>query len=114
MSRNFQTYRTLQGSVVSIDGWRDLDAVQPLLDSCINAAIDLRQEPLDQAGAKLVRTEICGTRAHHPIRAGRPAGWLHRGRKSAAALATGVNPYKSLNNFINCGVGHGHLRDGGG
>ena len=34
----FRTYRTLQGSVVSIDGWRDLDAVQPLLDSCINAA----------------------------------------------------------------------------
>ena len=34
----FRTYRTLQGSVVSIDGWRDRDAVQPLLDSCINAA----------------------------------------------------------------------------
>ena len=34
----FRTYRTLQGGVVTIDGWRDLDAVQPLLDSCINAA----------------------------------------------------------------------------
>ena len=34
----FRTYRTLQGGVVTIDGWRDVDAVQPLLDSCINAA----------------------------------------------------------------------------
>ena len=34
----FRTYRTLQGGVVSIDGWRDVDAVLPLLDSCINAA----------------------------------------------------------------------------
>ena len=34
----FRTYRTLQGGVVTIDGWRDIDAVQPLLDSCINAA----------------------------------------------------------------------------
>ena len=34
----FRTYRTLQGGVVSIDGWRDIDAVQPLLDFCINAA----------------------------------------------------------------------------
>ena len=34
----FRTYRTLQGGVVSIDGWRDIDAVQPLLDSCISAA----------------------------------------------------------------------------
>ena len=34
----FRTYRTLQGGVVTIDGWRDVDAVQPLLDACINAA----------------------------------------------------------------------------
>ena len=34
----FRTYRSLQGGVVSISGWRDVDAVQPLLDSCIRAA----------------------------------------------------------------------------
>ena len=34
----FRTYRHLQGSAVTIGGWRDVDAVQPLLDSCIRAA----------------------------------------------------------------------------
>lgn len=34
----FRTYRHLQGAAVTIGGWRDVDAVQPLLDSCIRAA----------------------------------------------------------------------------
>ena len=34
----FRTYRSLQGGVVTISGWRDVDAVQPLLESCIKAA----------------------------------------------------------------------------
>jgi inorganic pyrophosphatase len=34
----FRTYRNLDGRVVTISGWRDVHAVQPLLDSCIKAA----------------------------------------------------------------------------
>ena len=34
----FRTYRNLDGRVVTISGWRDVHAVQPLLDSCIEAA----------------------------------------------------------------------------
>ena len=34
----FRTYRSLQDGVVTIGGWRDADAVLPLLDSCIKAA----------------------------------------------------------------------------
>lgn len=34
----FRTYRSLQGGTVTIGGWRDADAVLPLLDSCIKAA----------------------------------------------------------------------------
>ncbi len=34
----FRTYKSLEGRVVVIDGWRDCDAVEPLLNSCITAA----------------------------------------------------------------------------
>ena len=34
----FRTSRNLDGRVVTISGWRDVNAVQPLLDSCIEAA----------------------------------------------------------------------------
>ena len=34
----FRTYRNFDGRVVTIKGWRDAHAVQPLLDSCIAAA----------------------------------------------------------------------------
>ena len=34
----FRTYKSLEGRVVVIDGWKDFDAVQPLLNKCINAA----------------------------------------------------------------------------
>ena len=33
----FRNYRTLHGGVVTIDGWRELHAVQPMPDFCINA-----------------------------------------------------------------------------
>ena len=33
----FRTSRSLQGCSVFIRGWRDVDAVQPLLDACIEA-----------------------------------------------------------------------------
>ena len=34
----FRTYKNLDGRLITIDGWRDVDAVQPLLDTCIAAA----------------------------------------------------------------------------
>ena len=34
----FRTYRSLEGREISIDGWRDADAVDPLLKTCIEAA----------------------------------------------------------------------------
>ena len=34
----FRTYKSLEGRVIVIDGWRDFDAVAELLDSCIEAA----------------------------------------------------------------------------
>ena len=34
----FRTYKSLEGRVVVIDGWRDSEAVEPLLNSCITAA----------------------------------------------------------------------------
>ena len=34
----FRTYKSLEGRVVVIDGWKDSEAVQPLLNQCINAA----------------------------------------------------------------------------
>ena len=34
----FRTYKSLEGRVVVIDGWRDAEAVDPLLNSCITAA----------------------------------------------------------------------------
>ena len=33
----FRTYRSIEGGDVSIQGWRDADAVNPLLQSCIAA-----------------------------------------------------------------------------
>ena len=33
----FRTYKSLEGRVIIIDGWRDAEAVQGLLDSCIAA-----------------------------------------------------------------------------
>jgi len=33
----FRTYKSLEGRVVVIDGWRDSDAVDPLLEICIEA-----------------------------------------------------------------------------
>ena len=38
VSEFFRTYKNFEGRVVTIDGWRDVDAVQPLLDACIAAA----------------------------------------------------------------------------
>ncbi len=38
VSEFFRTYKNFEGRVVTIDGWRDVDAVQPLLDTCISAA----------------------------------------------------------------------------
>ncbi len=34
----FRTYKSLEGRVVVISGWRDHEAVEPLLKQCINAA----------------------------------------------------------------------------
>ena len=34
----FRTYKSLEGRVIVIDGWRDFDAVAPLLTNCIEAA----------------------------------------------------------------------------
>ena len=33
----FRTYKSLEGRVIIIDGWRDFDAVEGLLKSCIDA-----------------------------------------------------------------------------
>jgi len=33
----FRTYKSLEGRVINIDGWRDADAVESLLESCIVA-----------------------------------------------------------------------------
>ena len=33
----FRTYKSLEGRVIVIDGWRDFNAVDGLLNSCINA-----------------------------------------------------------------------------
>ena len=38
VSEFFRTYKNFEGRVVTIDGWRDVDAVQPLLETCIAAA----------------------------------------------------------------------------
>ena len=34
----FRTYKSLEGRVIVIDGWRDADAVNGLLEACIGAA----------------------------------------------------------------------------
>jgi inorganic pyrophosphatase len=34
----FRTYKNMDGRVISIGGWRDSDAVAPLLEACIRAA----------------------------------------------------------------------------
>mgnify|MGYP003328869615 CR=1 FL=1 len=34
----FRTYKNMEGRVTSIGGWRDVDAVQPLLETCVAAA----------------------------------------------------------------------------
>ena len=34
----FRTYKSLEGRVIDIDGWRDFDAVEELLNSCIKAS----------------------------------------------------------------------------
>ena len=34
----FRTYKSLEGRVIEIDGWRDFEAVNDLLESCIEAA----------------------------------------------------------------------------
>ena len=33
----FRTYKSLEGRVIVIDGWRDVEAVEPLLQTCIEA-----------------------------------------------------------------------------
>ncbi len=33
----FRTYKSLEGRVIVIDGWRDSEAVDSLLESCVNA-----------------------------------------------------------------------------
>ncbi len=33
----FRTYKSLEGRVIEIDGWRDYDAVDDLLKGCIEA-----------------------------------------------------------------------------
>ena len=33
----FRTYKSLEGRVIVIDGWRDFDAVEDLLENCIRA-----------------------------------------------------------------------------
>ena len=34
----FRTYKSLEGRVIEIDGWRDFDAVPKLLEKCVKAA----------------------------------------------------------------------------
>ena len=34
----FRTYKNMEGRVTDIGGWRDVEAVQPLLETCIKAA----------------------------------------------------------------------------
>ena len=34
----FRTYKNMEGRVTSIGRWRDVDAVQPLLETCVAAA----------------------------------------------------------------------------
>jgi len=34
----FRTYKNMEGRVTEIGGWRDVDAVQPLLETCVQAA----------------------------------------------------------------------------
>ena len=34
----FRTYKNMDGRVISIGGWRDSDAVAPLLEACVRAA----------------------------------------------------------------------------
>ena len=34
----FRTSKNMEGRVTSIGGWRDVDAVQPLLETCVAAA----------------------------------------------------------------------------
>ena len=34
----FRTYKNMEGRVTEIGGWRDVDAVQPLLETCVDAA----------------------------------------------------------------------------
>jgi inorganic pyrophosphatase len=34
----FRVYKNLEGRVTSIGGWRDADAVHPLLETCVAAA----------------------------------------------------------------------------
>ena len=34
----FRTYKNMEGRVTEIGGWRDVDAVQPLLETCVKAA----------------------------------------------------------------------------
>ena len=42
----FRTYKSLEGRVIVIDGWRDVDAVDNLLQSCIKAAgINIKNNP---------------------------------------------------------------------
>jgi len=36
----FRIYKSLEGRLIAIDGWRDFDNVQELLDRCIKAKID--------------------------------------------------------------------------
>ena len=38
VSEFFRTYKSMDGRVISIGGWRDADAVPPLLEECIRAA----------------------------------------------------------------------------
>mgnify|MGYP001191349671 FL=1 len=41
----FRTYKSLEGRVIEIDGWRDYDAVDELLKSCIEAHhLDITQK----------------------------------------------------------------------
>ena len=34
----FRTYKNMEGRVTDIGGWRDVEAVQPLLETCVKAA----------------------------------------------------------------------------
>ncbi len=37
----FRTYKSLEGRVIVIGGWRDFDAVEPLLERCVKAAQEI-------------------------------------------------------------------------